>query len=149
MKAGRPTRALLLTADERETLQTWTRRPKCPQALALRARMILLCAAGRSNTETAAQLNVTLQTVGKWRQRFIESRLNGLLDAPRPGTPRKLSEADVNRVLELTREPAPGPASHWSTRLLAEVSGLSRASVNRICRAFSVEPRRIQSTSGV
>jgi transposase len=147
MKAGRPTHALLLTDHERDTLLAWTRRPKCPQALALRARLVLLCAAGCSNTSTAAQLNVTLQTVGKWRQRFVEKRLNGLLDAPRPGTPRKLSEADVNRVLQLSSEPAPGHASHWSTRLLAEVSGLSRASVNRICRAFAAGSRRTQSTS--
>jgi transposase len=81
--------------------------------------------------------------VGKWRQRFIEKRLDGLLDEPRPGTPRKLSEADVDRVLGLTLESAPSNnAAHWSTRSLAEASGLSRASVHRIWRAFSVQPHR-------
>jgi transposase len=134
-----------MTEEERETLQAWTRRPKCPQALALRARVILLCAAGRSNTEAAAELHITIQTVGKWRQRFIEKRLDGLLDEPRPGTPRKLSEADVDRVLGLTLVSAPNHAPHWSTRSLAEASGLSRASVHRIWRAFSLQPDRTET----
>ena len=145
MKPGRPIPALYLTKGEREALEAWTRQPKCPQALALRARLILLCAAGRSNTEAAAELRVTIQTVGKWRQRFVEKRLDGLLDEPRSGTPRKLSEADVDRVLVMTLESAPSRAAHWSTRSLAEASGLSRASVHRIWRAFSLQPRRTES----
>jgi transposase len=145
MKAGRPTPALLLTDKERETLRTWTRQPRCPQALALRARVVLLCADGLSNTETAAELHITIQTVGKWRHRFIEKRLDGLLDEPRPGTPRRLSQADVDRVLGLTLESVPAKASHWSTRTLAEASGLSRASVHRIWRAFSLQPHRAEA----
>jgi transposase len=145
MKPGRPTPALLLATGEREALLAWTRQPTCPQALALRARLILRCAAGRSNTQTAAELHLTIQTVGKWRQRFIEKRLDGLLDEPRPGTPRKLSEADVDRVLGLTLESAPDHADHWSTRTLAEASGLSRASVHRIWRAFSLQPHRAET----
>ena len=143
MKLGRPIPALIITKGERDALQAWTRQPKCPQALAQRARVILLCAAGRSNTETAAELHITIQTVGKWRQRFVEKRLDGLLDEPRPGTPRKLSEADVDRVLGLTLESAPSHAAQWSTRSLAEASGLSRASVHRIWRAFSLQPHRV------
>ena len=134
-----------MSDDERETLQAWIRRAKCPQALALRARVILLCAAGRSNTEVAAELHITIQTVGKWRQRFIDKRLDGLLDEPRPGTPRRLSEADVDRVLVLTLESAPDHAAHWSTRTLATASGLSRASVHRIWRAFSLQPHRTET----
>jgi transposase len=145
MKAGRPTPLLELTKTEQETLVHWTRQPKCPQALALRARLVLLCADGLSNTETAAALRVTVQTVGKWRHRFVEKRLDGLLDEPRPGTPRKLSEADVDRVLGLTLESTPGKAERWSTRSLAEVSGLSRASVHRIWRAFSLQPHRTEA----
>ena len=145
MKLGRPKPVLCLTKGERDALRAWTRQAKCPQALALRARVILLCAAGRSNTETAAELHLTIQTVGKWRQRFIEKRLDGLLDEPRPGTPRKLSEADVDRVLGLTLESAPSHAAHWSTRSLAEASGLSRASVHRIWRAFSLQPHRLEA----
>lgn len=145
MKAGRPVATLVLTNDESETLRAWTRQPKCPQALALRARVILLCASGRSNTEAAADLHITVQTVGKWRQRFIEKRLDGLLDEHRPGTPRKLSAADVDRVLGLTLDSMPSHAAHWSTRTLAEASGLSRASVHRIWRAFSLQPHRTET----
>ena len=142
MKAGRPTPALLLSDIERETLLTWTRRAKCPQALALRARLILLCADGKSNTDAAAELHITVQTAGKWRQRFIEKRIEGLLDEPRPGTPKKLTDADVGRVLGMTLESVPSHAAHWSTRSLADATGLSRASVHRIWRAFSVQPSR-------
>ena len=143
--AGRPTAPLLLAKGEREALLAWTRQPKCPQALGLRARLILLCAEGMSNTDTAAQLGLTIQTVGKWRQRFIEKRLDGLLDEPRPGTPKKLSEADVDRVLGMTMEPPPNKQAHWSTRSLAAASGLSRASVHRIWRAFSLQPHRTEA----
>jgi transposase len=145
MRTGRPTPALVVAQDERETLQNWSRRPKSAQALALRARMILLCAAGRSNTEVAAELRITKQTVGKWRQRFLAKRLDGLLDEPRPGTPRKLSDRDVERVLALTLESAPRNATHWSTRSLAEASGLSRASVHRIWKAFALQPHRTKT----
>jgi transposase len=145
VRPGRPTPALLLTKAERDALQAWTRQPKCPQVLALRARVILLCANGRSNTETAAELRITLQTVGKWRQRFIDKRLDGLLDEPRSGTPRRLSEADVERVLGLTLESTPSHGDYWSTRSLAEASGISRASVHRIWRAFSLQPRRLEA----
>ena len=145
MRTGRPTPALYLTKGERDALQAWTRQSKCPQALALRARVILLCADGYSNTRTAAELHITIQTVGKWRQRFIEKRLDGLLDEPRPGTPKRLSEADVDRVLGLTLDSTPSRAAHWSTRSLAEASGLSRASVHRIWRAFSLQPHRAET----
>jgi transposase len=145
MRIGRPTPALLVTLGERETLQNWSRRPKSAQALALRARMILLCGAGRSNTEVAAELRITKQTVGKWRQRFLDKRLDGLLDEPRPGTPRKLSDADVERVLALTLESAPRNATHWSTRSLADAIGLSRASVHRIWKAFALQPHRTET----
>jgi transposase len=130
---------------EREALESWTRRPKSAQALALRARIILLCAAGQTNTEVAAALGITKQTVGKWRERFVAKRLDGLLDEPRPGTPRKLSDAEVERVLALTLESVPTDATHWSTRSLAKASGLSRASVHRIWQAFALQPHRTES----
>jgi transposase len=145
IKAGRPVPTLLLTNEERDALRTWTRQLKCPQALALRARVVLLCADGLSNTETAAELHITIQTVGKWRQRFIDKRLDGLLDEPRPGTPRRLSQAGVDRVPGLTLESTPAKADHWSTRTLAEASGLSRASVHRIWRAFSLQPHHAEA----
>jgi transposase len=145
MRTGRPTAELKLAAHEQQSLENWARRPKSAQALALRARMILLCASGKTNTEVAAELHVTKQTVGKWRQRFISKRLDGLLDEPRPGTPRKLSDEDVERVLAQTLETLPADATHWSTRSLARACGLSRSSVHRICQAFALQPHRTET----
>jgi transposase len=145
MRTGRPTAKLNLTADEQQTLENWVRRPRSAQALALRARMILLCAQEFSNTEVASELRVTKQTVGKWRGRFLEKRLDGLLDETRPGTPRKLSDAEVERVLARTLESAPKNATHWSTRSLAEACGLSHSSVHRIWRAFALQPHRSET----
>jgi transposase len=108
----------------------------------LRARIVLLCAAGLSNSEVARRLHVTGATVGKWRQRFVPLRLDGLLDEPRPGTPRRLSGAAVERVLARTLETQPQAATHWSTRSLAQASGLSQSSISRIWRAFSLQPHR-------
>ena len=89
MRTGRPIRPLSLSDDERETLKQWTRRPKTGQALAQRARIILACADGVSNTTVAERLRLTKQTIGKWRTRFLLKGLDGLLDEPRPGTPRR------------------------------------------------------------
>ena len=145
MRTGRPTAELKLAAHEQEALENWVRRPKSAQALALRARMVLLCAAEKTNTEVAAELGVTKQTVGKWRQRFLDKRWDGLLDEPRPGTPRKLSDQKVERVLARTLETLPADATHWSTRSLAKACGLSRSSVHRIWRAFALQPHRTET----
>lgn len=145
MRTGRPIPPLTLTEQERQTLQRWMRRPKSAQALALRSRMILLCADGNTNTGVAQQIHVRIQTVCKWRQRFVDRRLDGLLDEPRPGTPRKVSDAEVERVLTMTLESTPKDATHWSTRSLATASGLSRSTVNRIWRAFALQPHRSET----
>jgi transposase len=145
MRTGRPISELILMETELETLQNWVRRPKSAQALALRARMILRCADGLTNTEVADQLHVRKATVGKWRQRFVDRRLDGLLDEPRPGTPRKVSDADVERALTMTLESTPKDATHWSTRSLAKASGLSRSTVGRIWRAFALQPHRSET----
>src|SRR6185436_12096260 len=145
MRTGRPIPELILSAAERETLQNWSRRPKSAQALALRARMILRCAEGRTNTQVAEQVQVRIATVGKWRQRFVERRLDGLLDEPRPGAPRKVSDADVERALTMTLESTPQDATHWSTRSLAKEAGLSRSTVGRIWRAFALQPHRSET----
>ena len=125
MRLGRPTPPLTLTDDERETLGRWARRPKTAQALAQRARMVLECAKGKTNTGVAAELRVSEATVGKWRSRFLERRLDGLLDEPRPGRPRTVTDADVERVVTLTLETTPKDATHWSTRSMARHVGLS------------------------
>ena len=145
MRTGRPIPPLTLSVEERETLQGWARRPKSAQALALRSRMILLCAEGNTNTSVAQQVQVRIQTVCKWRQRFVDRRLDGLLDEPRPGTSRKVSDGEVERVLTMTLESTPKDATHWSTRSLAAASGLSRSTVSRIWRAFALQPHRTET----
>ena len=145
MRIGRPIPPLSLTEDERETLKQWARRPKTSQALAQRARIILACAEGETNTTVAERLRVTKQTVGKWRSRFLNKRLDGLLDEPRPGTPRRLSDVEVERVLTMTLESTPKNATHWSNRSLAAACGLSRSSVQRVWRAFALAPHRSET----
>jgi transposase len=145
MRTGRPMPPLTLTADEQETLERWTRRPKTAQAVALRARLVLRCAEGRPNGAVAAALRVTPQTVGKWRHRFLAQRLDGLLDEPRPGTPRRIADSAVERVLTRTLESTPRDATHWSTRSLARACGLSQSTVSRIWRAFALQPHRTET----
>ena len=145
MGRGRPIPPLALDGAERETLEQWTRRPKTAQALALRARIVLACADGHSNTRVAADLRVCVDTVGKWRSRFLEQRLDGLLDQPRSGRPRMIDDADVERVIALTLETTPKDATHWSTRSMARRSGLSHNTVSRIWRAFALQPHRTET----
>ena len=145
MRIGRPIPELVITEEERSTLQSWARRPKSAQALALRAKIILGCAGGKTNTEVADQFRVTKQMVGKWRARFVDKRLDGLLDEPRPGTPRKVGDSEVERVLTTTLESLPRDATHWSTRSLARQCGLSHSTVGRIWRAFALQPHRTET----
>lgn len=142
---GRPIAELTLTDDESSELRGWARRPTTAQAHALRARIILACAEGRSNGEVADDLGVTRQTVGKWRQRFVARRLDGLVDAPRPGAPRTISDEAVERVIATALEQAPKDATHWSTRTMAKETGLSQSSISRIWRAFSLQPHRSET----
>jgi transposase len=145
MPRGRPKAALTVSDEEREVLESWTRRSKTAQAHALRARIILQCCGGASNRAVAATLDVAEQTVCKWRGRFVARRIEGLLDEPRPGTPRKLSDADVERVVIRTLESQPEDATHWSTRSMASATGLSRSSVHRIWHAFQLQPHRSET----
>ena len=145
MRKGRPLTRLLLVAGDRAQLVAWSKRPKTAQALAMRSRIVLLAADGLSNTAIASRLHTMQHTVGKWRRRYLESGLDGLVDEPRPGTSNKLSDQDVERVLALTLESAPADATHWSTRSMAKRAGLSRASIHRIWQAFPwrrIAPRR-------
>ncbi len=133
---------LVLSEAEREELVALTLRRKTAQALALRARIVLACAEGQANKVVAARQRVTQQTVGKWRARYIEQRLDGLLDAPRSGAPRTIDDARVDAVIAKTLESVPAGATHWSTRTMARDSGLSQAAVSRIWRAFGLQPHR-------
>lgn len=145
MRTGRPIPQLSLTEAEREVLQNWVRRPKSAQALALRSRMILLCAAGETNTNVAMKLDVRIQTVCKWRQRFVGRRLDGLLDEPRPGTPRKVSDKDVERVLTMTLESPPQRRHALEHSCGSRPIGLSRSTISRIWRAFALQPHRSET----
>jgi transposase len=139
---ARPKPELVLSDDERQTLTNWASRPKSTQRLALRARIILACADEPSNKAVAARLGVCAATVGTWRGRFVARRLDGLTDEPRPGTPRTVTDADVERVVTRTLETKPANATHWSTRGMAQATGMSQSAVSRIWRAFGLKPHR-------
>lgn len=145
MRKGRPIPRVILSPSERQSLEGWTRRRTSAQALALRSRVILLAATGRSNTEVAHALRITKQTVGKWRSRFVARRLDGLVDEPRPGAPRRIGDAHVERVVTRTLESTPPNATHWSTREMAKACGLSQSSISRIWRAFGLKPHRTET----
>jgi transposase len=132
--------ALDLSADERHTLEAWARRPTSAQRLALRARIVLAAADGRPNAAIAAELRLTPPTVRKWRGRFAAARLDGLVDEPRPGAPRTITDEMVERAVARTLESTPAAATHWSTRLLARETGLSQNAVVRIWHAFGLKP---------
>jgi transposase len=142
MARGRQLLPLVLSVEENNQLMEWTRRRKTSQALALRSRIILACAQPLANREVATRLRITPQTVGKWRSRFIARRLDGLLDEPRPGAPRQIGDAQIERVVATTLNQRPRDATHWSTRSLARKLALSQTAVSRIWRAFGLQPHR-------
>src|SRR5438105_3556741 len=142
---GRPKRELVLSGDERETLERWARRPKSAQALATRCRIVLACAEGGNDIEVGARLGLNRNTVGKWRNRFIDRRLDGLHDEPRPGKPRSITDDDVERVLVKTLETTPRDATHWSTRSMAASTGLTQSAISRIWRAFALKPHQSET----
>jgi transposase len=137
---GRPKAELVLSDEERSTLERWARRPKSPMSLAQRSRIVLACADGLDNVAVAEKVGVNQATVGKWRRRFVADRLEGLVDEPRPGAPRTIADDDVERVVVTTLEARPENATHWSTRDLAKKVGMSPASVGRIWQAFGLKP---------
>src|SRR5438046_4777157 len=142
MRTGSPKRPLTLTEDEHERLQSLAHRARSQPLLARRARVVLACAQGLANQGVAKKLRCSLGMVGKWRSRFLKARLEGLYDEPRPGAPRKVSDARVERVVIQTLESTPRGQTHWSTRELAKTTGLSRMTISRIWRAFGLQPHR-------
>jgi transposase len=145
MARGPRLQELKLTDTERERLLEWTRRHKSAQALAMRARIVLAAAEGHRNGAVADQLRITAQTVGKWRSRFARLRLDGLLDEPRPGAPRQIGDEQVEALIAKTLHERPEGATHWSSRLMAEASGLSQTAVVRIWHAFGLQPHRTET----
>jgi len=133
-----------LRAEEREKLELIAARPKSSQRDAMRARIVLLSAEGRSNTEIAGIIGSCVQTVGKWRERFAADRVGGLADAPRSGAPRTISDKKVEEVLTKTLEGVPGHLTHWSRRKMAREAGIGETSVGRIWRTFGVKPHVVR-----
>src|SRR3954454_19001560 len=134
-----------LTAEERAQLEAWERRRTSAQALALRSRIVLAAAEGPNNSEIARDLGVAVSSVRKWRNRFAAHRLDGLTDEPRPGQPRKISDAKVEQVIAKTLETTPRDATHWSTRSMAAAVGLNQTAVHRIWKAFGLQPHRSET----
>ncbi|MBX3649720.1 MAG: IS630 family transposase [Rhodocyclaceae bacterium] len=142
---GRYLSPLQVSEAERAELTSLASRRTTAQALALRARIVLGCAEGAQNKDVAARLGVSENTVGKWRRRFAEHRLEGLRDEPRSGTPRTLEDAQIEAVIVRTLESLPPDATHWSSRSMARASGVSISSVQRIWRAFGLQPHRLET----
>src|SRR5216683_2342824 len=142
MRTGRPKQPLIVTNDERQRLESLAHRTRSQALLARRARVVLGCAEGLDNKAVAKKLRCSLGMVGKWRSRFLEARLAGLYDEPRPGAPRQISDDQVEKLVIQTLESTPRGQTHWSTRGLAKASGLSRMTISRIWHAFGLQPHR-------
>ena len=145
MRRGRRLPQLELSGEQRSTLQGWTRRRKTAQALSMRARIVLRASEGLTATAIATETHACIQTVSKWWRRFDERGLDGLLDEPRPGQPRKLSDAQIEEVIVRTLESKPPAATHWSTRTMAQATGVNQTAISRIWRAFSLAPHRSET----
>jgi len=145
-RRGRPSVEIELRSEELATLKRWSRRHSSSQALALRSKIVLACAAGdATHAEIAAELGCNPVTVGKWRQRFAVDRLDGLVDAPRPGAVRTIGDDVIEAIVVETLETTPADATHWSTRSLANKHGISHTTVGEIWRAFGLKPWRADS----
>ena len=144
-RTGRPKLELTITDAERGQLMRWARRRKTSQALALRSRIVLRCADGHNNRLVAEMLAINENTVSKWRRRFVERRLDGLLDQDRPGAPRQVGDDRIEAIVVKTLESTPRGATHWSTRSMAKQVGVSQSMVGRIWRTFGLQPHRSET----
>ena len=145
MRTGRPKQPLVLTGEEQERLNSMAHRARHQPALARRARVVLACAEGLENQSVAKKLRCSLGMVGKWRSRFLKTRVEGLYDEPRPGAPRKVNDDQIEQVVIQTLESTPRGQTHWSTRELAKATGLSRMTISRIWHAFGLQPHRTET----
>lgn len=141
----KPSKAFSISRAERAELQHWRRVRNTPHSLAQRAQLILLLAEGVAPVEVMATLDVTRPTVFKWRTRFEQGGIDGLLDRPRPGQPRKLTEKKIKEVLRLTVDYIPREATHWSTRLMAKYADVTQYQVREIWKAADLRPHRLKT----
>jgi transposase len=142
---ARAAAAIELSGEQERELRSVLRTPSASQQQAMRARIVLRAAEGASNTQIAAEIGVSLPTVGLWRRNFCERGLDGLLDAPRSGRPRRIDDVEVQRVLAKTLEPPPDGSTHWSVRRLAAATGISPTTVHRIWRDHKLKPHQVRS----
>ena len=145
MRTGRPKQPIVLSKEEQERLESLTHRARSQPVLARRARVVLACAEGFDNKAVAKKLRCSLGMVGKWRSRFLKTRLEGLYDEPRPGAPRKVNDDQIEQVVIQTLESTPRGQTHWSTRELAKATGFSRMTISRIWQAFGSQPHRAET----
>src|SRR3954466_7566650 len=145
MRTGRPKQPLVLSEEERGRLESLSHRARSQPALARRARVVLACSEGLDNKSVAKKLRCSLGMVGKWRSRFLKTRLEGLYDEPRPGAPRKVADEQIEQIIIQTLETTPRGQTHWSTRELAKVTGFSRMTISRVWRAFGMQPHRTEA----
>jgi putative transposase len=133
---------MTLSTAEREELLTLTRSRSMPQSLAMRARIVLLAADGQSNTSIAERLALSLPTVGIWRKRYLQQRIQGLYDEPRPGGPRSIGDEQIATLLRKTLKTKPKDGTHWTCRSIAAEAKLSKSTVQRVWKAFGLQPHR-------
>lgn len=136
-----------LTPEERKTLEALASSRTAPFRQVQRARLILLAAAGATNTQISQEVGLSRPMVARWRERFAGQRLDGLADRPRPGRPRVYSEADRLRVVEAACTGRPPDATQWSVRSLAKATGVGRDTVHKILREHRLKPHRIGTFS--
>src|SRR3990170_849195 len=145
MRTGRRKAVLIVTAEERQRLESLAHRSRSAAAVARRARIVLACAEGTDSKVVARRLHVTPATVCKWRGRFVRQRLDGLYDEPRPGAKRTITDDQVEAVIIRTLETTPRGATHWSTRGMAKATGFSHMTISRVWRAFNLQPHRTET----
>jgi transposase len=143
--AGIPRVPLVLKAHERSELERMARQRTLAHQLAVRSKVILMADRGVPNRTIAAQLDLHETTVGKWRKRFLDARMEGLFDAPRSGAPRQIGDERIEEIVRLTLETTPRRSTHWSTREMAKRLGVSQSTVSRVWRAFNLQPHRVET----